>query len=170
MQPAIRRALPKSHDDSAGVPSSAQAHGSNPHPHKQSERKLEGRRQVLSMPPTACAQSCTSPTHPRVPPSRFPLSWLRIPFHSWMWGIEPTTRIPTTTRTLSSTTTKHHPHRHAPRLGSLPRLPQPGPSSPPSGPSHWQYKVGCNHQPAEPQIHRHTVTLAVTITDINTPS
>jgi hypothetical protein len=32
-----------------------------------------------------------------VPASLFPLSWLRIPSHSWMHGLKPTIRIPTTT-------------------------------------------------------------------------
>jgi hypothetical protein len=47
----------------------------------------------------------TTPAGSTYSSSLTPLSWLRIPFHSWMCGIYPTIRIPTTTSPTHNTHT-----------------------------------------------------------------
>jgi hypothetical protein len=46
-------------------------------------------------------------------------------------------------------TNTNHNNRHVPRLGSLQRLPQPGPSPPPRDHCDWRRTLGCNHQSAK---------------------
>ena len=59
-----------------------------------------------------------------------------------------------TTNAHPSTNT--HPSPHAPRLGSLPRLPQPEPSPPQRGLFHWRRTVGCCQCPVKQPIRAHT--------------
>ena len=56
-------------------------------------------------------------------------------------------------------TSSHH-NSHAPSLGSLLRLPPPGPSPPPRDHCDWRRTVGCNHQSAKHQTHALTTMTA----------